>query len=216
MKRTIIVAGVAALVAAGAADAQIIDGGRDGRSRIGAPKAWTSLFVGWTQHQALCDPDSDSCWDFGSAMQWRGTLEVPVGNGVTVGAVGTHARMPLRYSSGLLVGSVDADANVSQVLGQLRVGGGAGIHQVIDITAGMSLFSNFRRTSDGQRIGPTGTTRNWSFALGYGFALPLSPRAQVILLQEYGIVVGKRLQGQSSNTAQSQTLRLGMRLGLGR
>lgn len=217
MKRTFLAAVIALLTLRTiAVDAQIIDSGRDGRTRRvpGTPRAWTSIFAGWTQQQGLCDPDSNSCWDFGSALQWRGTLEFPMGNGVTLGAVGTHSRMPLTYSDGLL-GGTDADANVSQILGQLRIGGGAGIHQVIDVTAGMTLFSNFRQASDGARIGPEGTTRNWSFGLGYGFALPLSPRAQVILLQEYGLIIGKRVSGRSSNTAQNQTLRLGLRLGLG-
>ena len=214
MKRTLIAAGIVALLAtrASAADAQIIDS--RGGGRAGAPRAWTSLFAGYLQHQRLCDPDSGACWNFGSGLQWRGTLEFPVGNGVTLGVVGTRARLPLIYESGLL-GQVDADANVNQVLGQLRIGGGTGIHQVIDVTAGMSMFSNFQRESDGEALGPGGTKKNWTFALAYGFALPFRPRAQLILLQEYGLVIGKRVPNQSGNTAQQQTTRLGLRLGLG-
>jgi len=206
-----IIAGLLACATGTTVDAQIIDS--RGRGRVGTPAAWTSIFAGWTQHQSLCDADSGSCWAFGSALQWRGTLEFPMGNGVTIGAAGTHSRAPLIYVDGS--GSTDADANISQLLGQFRIGGGAGIHQVIDVTAGMSLYSNFRRASDGARIGPTTTARNWSFALAYGFALPMSPRSQVILLQEFGYVIGKRIPGQASNSAQTQTLRLGWRLGLG-
>jgi opacity protein-like surface antigen len=213
VKRTLVAAGIVALLVtrASAADAQIIDS--RGGGRAGTPGAWTSLFAGYMQHQRLCDPDSSSCWNFGSGLQWRGTLEFPVGNGVTLGVVGTRARLPLIHESAL--GNVDADANVNQVLGQLRIGGGSGIHQVIDVTAGMSMFSNFQRESDGEALGSGGTKKNWTFALAYGFALPFRPRAQLILLQEYGLVIGKRMAGQSSNTAQQQTTRLGLRLGLG-
>jgi hypothetical protein len=212
VKRTWIIAGLLALGAgASAADAQIIDS-RGGRGRMG-PSAWTSIFAGWTRHEPLCDPDSNSCWNFGSALQWRGTVEYPMGNGATIGVVGTHSRAPLLYSSGP-IGTTDADANISQILGQLRIGGGSGIHQVIDMTAGTSLYSNFRRTSDGARL-DSGTVRNWSFALGLGFAMPFSPRSQMVLLQEFGYTIGKRMVGNPSNSAQTYTLRLGLRLGLG-
>ena len=208
---------VALATAATTADAQIIDPGRDRpRGFVGQPKAWVSLFAGFAQHQGLCEPESESCWSFGDALQWRAALDFPIGNGAQIGVVGTHAKMPLIYSGGLLSGcsGCDADANVSSLLGQLRIGGGSGIHQVIDVTAGMTLYSNFRRT-DGTRLDPERTVSNWTFAIAPGIALPLSPRAQVILAQEWGIVVGKRVSGRSTNSAQTQTLRLGFRYGLG-
>jgi hypothetical protein len=206
----------AALLVAGAAvaEAQIID--PRGARGAGRPKAWTSLFAGWTNHNTLCEPESGACWEFGDALQWRGTLEFPVGNGVTLGAVGTMSRLPLRYHGGPLdsCSACDADANVTQLLGQLRIGGGSGIHQVIDITAGKTLFSNFR-TTDGTQLNQGRSESNWTLGIGIGIGLPLSPRAQVILSQEYGIIIGERVPGQSSNTAQHRTLRLGGRVGLG-
>src|SRR5918993_347639 len=109
------------------ASAQIIDAGGSGR-RFGQQNAWASLGIGWLQQGGLCDPGSDSCWDFGNAMQWRGTLEYPMGRGATIGATATTARVPLRYQSSLVCASVcDADANVSQYLAQLHLGGGTGI-----------------------------------------------------------------------------------------
>lgn len=204
------------LVVAGAqvAEAQII------RSGIRtSPIAWTSLSIGWMQQGGFCDPDSSACWDFGNAPQWRATLEFPVGTGATIGAVGTIARVPLIYSSsGLSPNSCvrcDADANVSQIMGLLRIGGGSGFHQVIDLSAGVSLFSNFRRSDDGSRLGPGEMTQAFTFALGYGFGYNLSPRTQVMLVQDYGLVIHKRQSGSADNTAQQATLRLGVRMGLG-
>lgn len=217
MKRTWMWGAILSAALATAADAQIIDSGRDRPSGfVGQPKAWASLFAGFAQHQGLCDAESESCWSFGDALQWRAAVDFPIGNGAQLGVVGTMAKVPLIYDGGLLSGctSCDADANVSQLFGQLRIGGGSRIHQVIDVTAGMTLYSNFRRT-DGTRLDPSGTVSNWTFAIAPGIALPLSPRAQIILAQEWGVVVGKRVPGRSSNTAQTQTLRLGFRYGLG-
>ena len=55
------------------ASAQIIDAGGSGR-RFGQANAWASLGIGWLQQGGLCDPGSDSCWDFGNAPQWRASV----------------------------------------------------------------------------------------------------------------------------------------------
>lgn len=201
------------LVVAQGARAQILE--PRGRG-IGNPVAWTSLSVGWSRIGGLCDSGSSACWDFGSAPQWRGTLEFPVGSGATVGAAATTARTPLIYNGGGVGGCVncDADANVSQYLGLLRIGGGAGFHQVIDVSAGMTVFTNFRDT-DGRRLGPGKAVSNYSFAVGYGFGYSMSPRTQIMLLQDYALIIGKRVAGASNNSAQQSTLRVGVRFGLG-
>lgn len=205
---------VAVLVVSGATlDAQIIDSRRIG---TGQPIAWTSLSVGWLQHGRLCDPGSNSCWDFGSAPQFRATLELPMGRGATIGVAGTTSRVPLLYEGGVLSGCnrCDADANVSQVLANLRIGGGSGFHQVIDVNAGATLFSNFR-TVDGVKLDPDGMVSSFTFTLGYGFGYPLTQRFHLMLLQDFGLVIHKRMSGQTNNTAQQSTLRIGGRYGLG-
>jgi hypothetical protein len=65
------------------------------------------------------------------------------------------------------------------------------------------------------RLGDGGNKTAWTFSLGYGLGFPLRPRMQVQFLQEVGLVIGKRIPGRSSNTAQTSTTRLGLRLGLG-
>jgi opacity protein-like surface antigen len=202
------------LAGAQSATAQIIDAGGSGR-RFGQPNAWVSLNIGWLQQGGLCDPGSSSCWDFGNAMQWRGTLEYPIGRGATIGAAATTARVPLRYSSTTTCAAAcDADANISQYFGQLHLGGGTGIQQAIDIAAGMTVFTNFRAT-DGTRLAPAKAVSNFSFAIGYGLALPLSQNFHVTLSREYGQIIGKRMAGQRSNSAQQNITRIGARVGLG-
>ena len=202
------------LATAASSGAQIIDAGGSAR-RFGQPNAWASLGIGWLQQGGLCDPGSNTCWNFGNALQWRGTLEYPIGRGATIGAAATTARVPLIYGSSGPCNGCDADANVSQYLGQLHLGGGTGIQQAIDITLGMTVFTNFREAGTGTRLDPQKAVSNFSFSVAYGLALPISQNFHVTLSQEYGQIIGTRMAGQSSNTAQQNITRLGARVGLG-
>lgn len=211
--RKLLVALALSLVGAVTVDAQIIDSRRVG---TGEPIAWTSLSIAWLQHQGLCDPDSNSCWDFGGAPQFRATLEMPMGRGATVGLAGTTARVPLIYDGGLLSGCTrcDADANISQIFANFRIGGGTGFHQVIDVNAGVTIYSNFR-TTNGAKLDPAGTVSSFTFGIGYGFGYSLTSRFQLMLVQDYGLVIHERMPGRSTNTAQQSTTRFGARYGLG-
>ena len=185
------------------------------------PQAWTSLSIGWFQQQAFCNRDTGDCYQFGSGPQWRASLEFPVGTGTTIGVVGTTAKMPLTFVAGSLPRpstftcfQCDADANISQVLGVLHMGDGAGFHQVIDLAAGASLYSNFRRSDNGEKILGSGPT-NFTFTAGYGFGYGFSQRAGILFETEYGLEILKRQPGNSNNTAQQYTIRIGGRYGLG-
>ena len=203
------------LAAADTARAQIIDAGGSGR-RFGQPNAWASLGIGWLQQGGLCDPGSDTCWNFGNAMQWRGSLEYPIGRGATIGGAATTSRVPLVYRGNVVcVSGCDADANVAQYLGLLHLGGGTGIQQAIDFTAGATVFTNFRAKDTGVRLEPAKAVTNFSFSVSYGLALPIKPNFHVTLSQEYGQIIGKRVSGQSSNTAEQSITRIGARVGLG-
>ena len=172
------------------------------------------------QQQGLNDPETGAAWDFGSGPQWRASLEVPMGYGATtVGVVGTIAKMPLIYSGSALTpnscAQCDADAMVSQIFGALRMGGNTGFHQVIDLAAGTTMFSNFRQTNGGTKLGTGKMTQNFTFAIAYGFGYGLSPRTQIFFTQEYALQILKRQAGSANNTAQQTTLRFGGRYGLG-
>ena len=202
---------------ASAAGAQIIDSRGSGGLIGGDPIAFTSLSVGWFNHSSLCDPDSNSCWEFGGAPQFRVSLEAPMGRGASIGIAGSTARVPMLYSGGVLssCSRCDADANVSQVMALFHIGGsGRGFQQVIDLSAGMTLFSNFR-TTDGSRLEPSKTTSSFNFAVGYGFGYGITDRLQLMLVQDYGLLIHKRMPGESNNTAQQSATRIGARYGLG-
>lgn len=202
-----------ALTTAEAAHAQIIRS-----SASSAPLGYTSLGIGWFQQQGLCNEASNACWAFGSGPQWRATLEFPVGTGASFGVAGTIARMPLTYDGGVGIAACsqcDADANISQILALLRIGGGSGFHQVIDLSGGVTLFSNFSRSDDGTRLGDGKMVQSYSFSVGYGFGYSLSPRTSIQLVQDYGLLIHERIPGSADNTAQQTSTRIGIRFGLG-
>lgn len=183
------------------------------------PIAWTSLSIGWLRQEGFRDKDSGDVWDFGSGPQWRASLEMPIGRGggSSWGVAGTLSRMPLIYSGGLLTGSCarcDADANISQILGVLHLGGTSGFHQVIDISGGATMFSNFRSTT-GTKLGSGNTTTRYGFTIGYGFGYGFSPRASVMIVQDLSLLFLPRQSGNANNTAQQSATRLGFRYGLG-
>jgi hypothetical protein len=185
------------------------------------PQAWTSLSIGWLQQQGFCNRDTGDCYEFGSGPQWRASLEFPIGAGTTLGVTGTMAKMPLTFVAGSIPRPAgfsclrcDADANASQILGVLHMGGGSGFHQVIDLSAGASLFSNFRRSDTGEKITDGGPT-NFTFLVGYGFGYGFSQRAAITFETEYALMILPRQPGNSNNTAQQYTIRIGGRYGLG-
>ena len=183
-----------------------------------SPSAYVSLGIGWLNQQGFCDKSSGDCWDFGSAPQWRASFEFPLGYGGTGwGVVGTLSRVPLQFLGGGLTNACaqcDADATVSQIMGLFRASGGQGFHQVIDVAAGAIMFNNFRAT-DGTKLGSGKTTTHFSGTIAYGFGYGISDRTEFYLEQEYGLIILPRQSGSNNNTAQQQTTRIGLRLGLG-
>jgi hypothetical protein len=181
------------------------------------PNAWTSLSIGLFQLQDMYDPESNSAWDFGTIVQFRGSLERDFQRGTSVGVAASLARAPLSYA-GPDCTFCDADVTLWQVLALFRIGGGrsVGLHQVIEIGAGVTGFSGFRQRG-GDEIGP-GTVVDPTFSIGYGLGYSLSPNTQFTLLQEVGLMIhrrGDRPAGDESNVPRTYSTRIGLRFGLG-
>lgn len=212
MRRSLLIASVL-LVCADVAAAQIIR-----PVRRDNPIAWTSLGIGFLQQQGVCDPATSACWDFGSGLQWRATLEMPVGSAATLGLAGTMAKLPMIYRGSVVgtrtCGACDADGNVSQLLANFRIGGGSGFHQVIDLSAGYTFFHNFRAT-DGSPLGSEKAIKDFTFALGYGFGYNFTSRAQLIIVQDLGLLIHERQSGNVENIVQQRVTRIGGRFALG-
>jgi len=180
------------------------------------PTAWTSLSMGLVRLQNIYDPDSDATWDFGNVVQFRGTLEREFRRGASLGVAASIARAPLTYV-GPECGACNADAMVWQALGLFRIGGGRfGLHQVIEVAAGVTGFSGFQERG-GNEIGG-GTVIDPTLSIGFGLGYSLSPNTQFTFVQELGLMLherGDRPAGDESNLPVGYTTRIGLRFGLG-
>jgi hypothetical protein len=206
--------GVLMCSAVHAASAQIIR-----PTVVSRPAGWTSLAVGWAQQQTICDPATNACWNFAGAAQYRGSLELPLGDAGAWGVAVTSSRVPLVWAGTASANSCfqcDADVNITQYLGIIRMSAGSasGFQQIVELGAGATQFTNFR-TAGGSQLGTGKAVTDFSFAAAYGFGYNLQSRLQLFLVQEYGLMIHKRQTGSPNNSAQQQTFRVGARLGLG-
>ena len=205
------------------ADAQIL---RVPKNTSGEPAFWGSASIGLLQLQRVDDGTTQSYWDFGSAVQYRASLEYAISRGNSFGVSGTFARAPLTYRSfsglgiplpgGGSCADCDATADVTSILATFHGGGGAGFHQVIELAAGAMLFRNFRTEDSNEELPPTSDT-DFSFAIGYGFGYTVNRSVQVNLVQDAVLGVHQRegLSGNGRSTTQQYVTRIGVRFGGG-
>jgi hypothetical protein len=213
--RTTLLGVILVTTLAASAGAQILDlpHGR------GEPTLWGSASVGFFQLGTVTDGRTGSRWDFGNAARYRASLQYPLSRSAALGFAGTWSRMPLRYSLSGEGGtqSVDAHAIVSSLMLEFYGGGGSGLHQVLSASAGVTRFSDFTADARGEALAPTGGDVDFAFTLAYGFGYSLSARAQIVLLQEYGVSVHQRdrLPNDASTAVRQNTTSLGLRYGFG-
>ncbi|MDQ2667299.1 MAG: hypothetical protein M3Z05_14970 [Gemmatimonadota bacterium] len=200
-----------AMVFSSVADAQIV------RSRfpVQDPLAWVSLGATFQQGWSVSDGTTGSVWYFGNAVPWHASLERTINGGTSVGIRGSTGMIPLTYQGPL--GKQEADANVSQLLGTIHVSSGRGFHTVLELSAGTTLYSNFRERGTGTKIGPASPDADFTFAFGYGFGYAFSPRFSIDVVQDIATAWHQKdglPAGDDSSTRMHGTRLVG-RLGLG-
>jgi hypothetical protein len=195
------------------------------------PLAWVSAGVGYLQTGSdVRDGRTGSIWRFGNGAQYRLGVEKSISNQSSLGLTVTHARMPLTYYDVSVVPPVpvgtpfdaacrngcDAHASVQSLVASFHAGGGIGIHQVIEIGAGATRYSSFRRDADDVALAPE-SNLDASLSVGYGFGFPIGRTLQLTLVQDAAAVIHERtgLRGGQSSISQFYTTRLGVRYGLG-
>lgn len=183
----------------------------------GAPKWFASLSSGLVLGDYIADDASNSTWDFDAGFGLRGTVEREVATRVSVGLAFAYARLPLTYSSlgtSSLCAQCAANATVSSYGGTVRVGGGPGFHQVIELFLGALRYGNFEQQVPRATLAPK-TSTDFAFGAGYGFGYSLANDWQVELIQDATNSLHERstlLQG-GSRVARHFTTRLGLRIG---
>lgn len=199
------------------AGAQII---RRGGMPFQEPSTFVSFGVGLLQPWDVADGTSNSAWNFSDATQFAVALERNFGGGSSAGVRGTTARVPLRYS-GLVGGDAssftDADANVSQLLGSVHIAPGSQFHTILELSAGATLYYDFKARGSNVTIGPRSADADFSFGFGYGVGYNLTPRFSVDVVQDQITTLHQKsgLSAGESTSSRLTSTRIVGRFGLG-
>ena len=179
------------------------------------PSAWVSLGATFQQGWTVTDGTTGSTWTFGNAVPWQASLEKTLNGGTTLGIRGSTGLVPLTYQGPL--GTSDADANVSQLFGTFRVSSGRAFRTILELSAGATLYSNFRERGTGAKLGPASPDADFTFVFGYGFGYAFNPRFSVDVVQDVNTAWHQKdglAAGEDSSTRIHGTRLVG-RLGLG-
>jgi hypothetical protein len=199
------------LVATADAGAQIIRP----RFQPGQPAAWVSAGASLEQGFSVVDGTTHARWDFGNATPYVASLEKTVSTGTTLGLRGATALTPLTYTSASTI--TDADARVSQLFATLHVANGQGVHSVLELSAGATVYSNFRARPTGTTLVPDKPVVDFAFAFGYGFGYSFSPAFSVDVVQDITTSLHQKtgLSASDDSSVRLHGTRLVARFGLG-
>ncbi|MBA3656153.1 MAG: hypothetical protein H0W69_02235 [Gemmatimonadaceae bacterium] len=200
-------------------DAQIYDG-----RRPKSPSIWISGGAAAFSADGINDGGTRSSWDFsGTTVQYRAAIEKSIQNQTSIGIAVSYMNMPFTYNGNSPGGAnsctqCDAHMKFYNAAVTLHVGGGNGFHQVLEASAGVNNYRDFRRDADGLALEPLDGNIDPAFTFGYGFGFNFSPSQEVFVIQDYGIALHERdgLQNNQSNTLTMRTTRIGYRMGFGK
>jgi hypothetical protein len=190
--------------------------------RVVEPSLWGSLGVGLFNGNDVSDGETESVWDFGRSYnpQYRAALEKAISRTASIGLTGTYMHAPFTYIGP--VGDFDrtrtpGHLDVITLGASVHVGGGVGLHQVLEATAGALAYRNLERDSDRAALPPVNGNIDPYFTFGYGFGYSFDPITQISIVQDFGLALHERtgLTSEDSNTLTQRTIRLNFRYGFG-
>jgi hypothetical protein len=183
------------------------------------PAWWVSLGVGLYGANDVSDGATNSTWDFGRGTDWQVRLaaEKALQNQFSLGGTVTYVDVPFVYTGPQCGGGCDAHLDLTSLGASFHAGGGTGLHQVLEVSAGASMYRNLHRDLDGVKLAPTGGNIDPFLTFGYGFGYTYNPTMQLCIVQAYGLSLHERtgLSNDQSNTLIQRTTRLNFRMGFG-
>jgi hypothetical protein len=215
VRRLLLASIVLATLGAQHADAQIIRAPRFGARD---PRLWVSGIVGLQQGFSLVDGTTTSRWNMSDATQYGAAVDYTITGGTSVGVRATTSSVPLRYVSTQLGGSAaDADARVSQAFALLHVASGRGLHSVLELGLGATIYSDFHERGTGTTLPPDKADVDFAFVFGYGIGYSFSRAFQVDVVQDVGTSLHQKsgLSPGDDSSARIAGTRLVARYGFG-
>ena len=205
------------LATAATAGAQI---GRRG-PMLAEPRQWVGVALAFGNPGQVVDGSSGSTWNFGSATSFRLSGERTLANDITVGLAVSNASAPLRYTgttaTSACLGGCEATASFTQLLVTGRAGryAYAGFQSSIEVGAGATIYSRFRRSDNDATLPPEKMDVDPTFTIGTNFAFAIRPTIQLFAVPEWGIIVHQRtgVPASSSTNNRYSAFRVGARYG---
>ena len=164
------------------ASAQII---RSGRFSVRDPELWISAGAGLQQGWSVVDGTSGVRWDISDAVSYGAAVERTINGGTSLGIRASTSRVSLDYipvQAGAT--AAEADANVSQAFAMLHVASGRGLHSVLELGAGATIYSGFRQRGTGAKLAPDRPDADFAFVFGYGIGYTFSRAVQIDVVQD--------------------------------
>ena len=190
--------------------------------RVVEPSLWGSLGIGLFNGNDVSDGKTESIWDFGRAYnpQYRASLEKSISRTASIGVTGTYMHAPFSYiglGNDVVTSRTPGHLDVITAGASVHVGGGVGLHQVLEATAGVLAYRNLKRDSDDSKLPPVNGNIDPYFTFGYGFGYSFDPNMQLSIVQDFGLALHERtgLTSEDSNTLTQRTIRLNFRYGFG-
>ena len=188
---------------------------------VAEPATWVTVSAGLFNGNTVSDGATQSTWDLGQATnpQIRVAAERALKgqSQISVGVAGTYQHAPFTYSGSSACSRCAAHMDLMSLGLSFRAGGGIGLHQVLEGSAGALFYRNLKRDSDNAPLPPTGGNVDPYFTFGYGFGYTINPNTQISVVQDFGLALHERtgLSSEQSNTLRLRTIRLNLRYGFG-
>jgi hypothetical protein len=208
------------LIIASVADAQVRR-----RAPVPAePQSWVTASIGLFNGNTVADGRTGSEWRLGEATDPQFRLaaerELQGRSTISVGAVATYMHAPFTYVGGggaNSCGQCAAHLDMMSLGASFHAGGGIGLHQVVEASAGAIAYKNLKRDSDSSPLAPTGGNVDPYFSFGYGFGYTINPTTQISVVQDFGFALHERtgLTSEQSNSLRLRAIRLNFRYGFG-
>lgn len=181
------------------------------------PVWFASIGTGFLIPDIIDDDASSSTWDFDAGFTLRGTIEREVARGVALGVVFNYARLPMIYSSTATTSTCTrcfGEGTISNYGAIARIGGGPGLHQIIDLFIGAIRYGNFEQKSPRTTLPPSSNT-DFAFGAGYGLGYSLSTDWALTFVQDGLYAFHERSESPQagSRLARHFNTRLGVRVG---
>jgi hypothetical protein len=179
------------------------------------PRFWASLSGGVAVFPQLNYLNVSSRESPEKATTIRGSLELDAGKIGGIGIAVATSNVPITWVQSRIndpcIAGCPGDVRVTSILATLHVGGGVGLEQIFQASAGVTMFGDFKGPVVPEDMRKAAT--DFSAMIGYGVAYGFTPQLSAMVVGDVGLVFHADPGGEGVE-ADSYSTQLGIRAGL--